>query len=113
MDKKMKKVLKYFMDNGKGRGKSIRADILMSNIVIKEKDISDVLGSCMSRKYLDVLVDSRDSKFNHYYLTSEGMKAMDDQTNYDKNFRYVKASLVLIVCGIVVTILVGLQNLLF
>jgi len=113
MDKNVKKILKYFMDQGKARGQVVEAHVIKSDLKIKEKDIGDILGSCLGRDYLKVSHNSKDAKHSQYWLTPEGIKAMDNETDNEKRSKYVKVSIVLIVFGILVTVAVGFQDKIF
>lgn len=111
MDKDTKKILKYFLN--KGRNKSIQAHVLVSDLGLNEKDIGNVLGACLSRNYLWYSPDTRGPRYNQYGLSTLGLKAIDVELNNETKFKYVKIAIVLTICGIIVTAIVGLQDKIF
>ena len=111
MDRDTKKILKYFLN--KGRNKSVEAHILVSELGLEEKDIGDVLGACLSRNYLWHSPDARGPRYNQYGLNPLGLKAIDTELSNETKFKYVKIGIVLTICGIIVTAIVGLQDKIF
>lgn len=111
MDRDIKKILKYFLN--KGRNSSVEAHILVSDLGLKEKNIGNVLGACLSRNYLWYSPNARGSKYNQYGLSSLGLKAIDVELSNETKFKYVKIGIVLTICGIISTIIVGLQDKIF
>lgn len=111
MNKDTKKILKYFLN--KGKNASVEAHILVSELNLKEENIGDILGACLSRDYLWYSPDIRGHKHDQYGLNPLGLKAIDAELSNENKFKYAKIGIILTICGIIVTAIVGLQDKLF
>ena len=88
----------------------MEAHILVSELGLKEKDTGDVLGTCLSRNYLWYSPDARGPRYNQCGLNQSGLKTIDAELSNETKFKYAKIDIVLTICGIIVTTIVGLQE---
>lgn len=103
MDKYEKKILKYFLN--KGRGRSVEAYVLQKEVGIPLDKFSDVIGSCIDRKYLWHSPDARGSKYSQYGLEEIGWMAIDEEMKNGKNNSYKLVGIIVSIAAFVVTVI--------
>lgn len=83
MDKYEKKILKYFLN--KGVGTVVEAKTLQKELGIPLEKFGDVVGACLSRRYLWHSQNAKGSEFDQYGLEELGLRTIDKELKSSKN----------------------------
>lgn len=105
MNKDDKNILKYFLN--KGRGRYAEAYTIQTELGIKESDIGSTLGSCIDHKYLWYSPSATGHKYDQYGITETGLQAIETEIHNEKNFRYQKITIGLVITSIITSIIIA------